>query len=123
MSEADPAKTSAADSSSAAASEVHLLCRRDELAPGSAKRFDVEGLGIALVRVGDDFHAIGDRCSHANYSLADGEVHSGDCHLECFKHGSRFSLITGKPDVFPATQPVPVYEITIDGDDVKLVLP
>ncbi len=42
------------------------LCGRDELAPGSARRFDVDGHRIALVRIGDDFYAIGDRCSHAS---------------------------------------------------------
>jgi 3-phenylpropionate/trans-cinnamate dioxygenase ferredoxin component len=100
-----------------------ILCQRGDMGSGEARRFDVEGHRIAVVRVGDEFHAIGDRCSHANYSLSAGEVHVEDCHLECFKHGSRFSLLTGEPDVFPATQPVPVYGIELDGDDVRVVIP
>jgi 3-phenylpropionate/trans-cinnamate dioxygenase ferredoxin component len=86
-----------------------LLCRRDDLAAGSARRFDVEGHRIALVRIGDDFYAIGDRCSHADYSLSEGEVYADDCEIECWKHGSTFSLLTGEPQTLPATQPVPVY--------------
>lgn len=100
-----------------------VLCSRDDLASGEARRFDVEGHRIALARIGDDFHAIGDRCSHANYSLSDGFLDAEECSLECFKHGSRFDLRTGEPDVLPATQPVPVYEVAVDGDEVTVVLP
>lgn len=99
------------------------LCRRDDLAPGSARRFDIEGHRIALVRIGDDFYAIGDRCSHADYSLSEGEVYTEDCEIECWKHGSTFDLRTGEPQSLPATAPVPVYEIVVEGDDVKVVLP
>ena len=47
------------------------LCARDDLAPGEARRFDVDGHRIALVRLGDGFRAVGDRCSHADFSLSD----------------------------------------------------
>lgn len=102
---------------------VVVLCRRDELPDGEAKRFDVDGQRIALARIGDDFYAIGDRCTHQNYSLAQGWVWPEDCTLECPQHSSRFSLVTGVPNVFPATQPVPTYEVRIDGDDVAVVMP
>ena len=51
---------------------VERLCRRDDIAPGTAKRFEVVGHTICVVRIGDDFYAIGDRCSHANFSLTRG---------------------------------------------------
>ena len=63
-----------------------------------------------LVRIGDDVYAIGDTCSHANVSLSEGEVLADDREIECWKHGSTFSLLTGEPQTLPATQPVPVYE-------------
>ena len=99
------------------------LCGRDDVASGSARRFDIDGHRIALVRIGDDFYAIGDRCSHADYSLSEGEVYAEDREIECWKHGSTFSLTSGEPQSLPATTPVPVYEIVVDGDDVKVVLP
>ncbi|MBK9180646.1 MAG: non-heme iron oxygenase ferredoxin subunit [Acidimicrobiales bacterium] len=93
------------------------VCALAELAPGEARRVDLPGHRVALVRIGDDVYAIGDRCSHADYSLAEGEVHPDTCELECPKHGSTFSLVTGHPDTLPATVPVPVYAVTIrDGD-------
>ena len=99
------------------------LCGRDELKSGEARRFDVDGHPIALVRVGDEFLAIGDTCSHADFSLSEGVVDEDDCTIECWKHGSAFSLRTGEPESLPATRPVPVYEVSVDGDDVTVELP
>ncbi len=94
------------------------LCRVDDLAPGTARRFDVGRHRIALVRIGDDFYAVGDRCSHADFSLSEGEVWPDELEIECWKHGSTFSLKTGEPQSLPATRPVPVYDVRVEGDDV-----
>ena len=51
-----------------------VVCSFDELAPGSARRFEIDGVAVAVVRIDDDVYAIGDVCSHANVSLSDGEV-------------------------------------------------
>jgi 3-phenylpropionate/trans-cinnamate dioxygenase ferredoxin subunit len=99
------------------------LAAVDEIAPGTARRFDVDGHRIALVRIGDDFYAIGDECSHADYSLSEGDVWEDEREIECPKHGSTFNLETGEPQTLPATQPVPVYEVRVDGDDVVVTLP
>lgn len=98
------------------------VCGRDELASGESRRFDIDGHRIAVVRIGDDFYAIGDRCSHADYSLTGGDVDEHDRTIECPKHGSTFSVVTGEPQTLPATLPVPVYEVEVCGDDVMVVL-
>jgi 3-phenylpropionate/trans-cinnamate dioxygenase ferredoxin subunit len=103
--------------------ETVRVCSRGDIAAGSAERFDVAGHRIAIVRIGDDFYAIGDRCSHEDYSLSEGEVYADDREIECWKHGSTFSLTTGEPQTLPATENVPVYEVVVEGDDVKVVLP
>ena len=99
------------------------LCAVDDLEPGTAKRFDVAGHRIALVRIDDDFYAIGDRCSHANFSLSEGEVYPEEREIECWKHGSTFSLVDGQPRSLPATKPVPVYTVVVKGSDVLVELP
>jgi 3-phenylpropionate/trans-cinnamate dioxygenase ferredoxin component len=99
------------------------LCGRDELSSGAARRFEVGALCIALVRIEDDFFAIGDTCSHEDYSLAEGEVLADACEIECWKHGSMFDLRTGEPRSLPATKPVPVYKVRVDGDDVLVEVP
>jgi 3-phenylpropionate/trans-cinnamate dioxygenase ferredoxin subunit len=90
------------------------LCGVDDVAPASARRFDVGAHRIALVRIDDDFYAIGDTCSHADYSLSEGEVDCDERTVECWKHGSQFSLEDGHPVSLPATRPVPVYEVAVD---------
>lgn len=90
-----------------------VVCRLDDLAPGTATRFEVDGRRIAVVRIGDAVYAIGDRCSHADISLSEGEVWCDELQLECWKHGSRFSLVDGHPDTLPATMPVPVYVASV----------
>ena len=68
------------------------------------------GHRIALVRIGDEFHALGDECSHEDYSLSEGEVWAEECQIECPRHGSTFDLVTGEACSLPATQPVAVYD-------------
>lgn len=85
------------------------VCSFTDLAPNSATRFDVGGRPVAVIRIGDDVYAIGDTCSHADVSLSEGELLCDTKEIECWKHGSTFSLETGEPQTLPATQPVPVY--------------
>lgn len=94
------------------------LCATSDLADGEARRFDIGEHRVALVRLGDEFYALGDRCSHADISLSEGEVLIEECALECWKHGSSFDLRTGVPLSLPATRPVPVYPVTVEGDEV-----
>lgn len=93
--------------------------RLDSFDEDSATRVVIDGHRLAVVRLGDDVFVIGDRCSHADYSLAEGELDSDDKTLECWKHGSTFSLETGVPTCLPAIKPVPTYEASVvDGEIV-----
>ena len=89
-----------------------------DFATGTATKVVVNGVNIAVVRIGDDFYAINDTCSHGNVSLSEGEVNIATKELECMKHGSAFSLENGCPNTLPATQPVAVYNVTVKGDEV-----
>ena len=89
-----------------------------EFAPGTATRVEVGGVPVAVVRVGDDVHAVNDICSHANVSLSGGEVWCDELEIECPRHSSTFSLLTGEALTLPATQPIAVYRATISGGRV-----
>ena len=91
-------------------------CGVGDVASGSVAAVDVDGAGLAVVRDGDDWYAIDDECSHAAIPLSEGDVEG--CEIECWLHGSRFDLRTGKPTGPPATEPVPVYAVRVEGDDV-----
>jgi 3-phenylpropionate/trans-cinnamate dioxygenase ferredoxin subunit len=100
-----------------------VLCSVDDLASGEVRRFEVDSARIALVRIGEEFFALGDRCSHEDYSLSDGEVWPDDCEIECPRHGSMFDLRTGEACSLPATKPVAKYEVEVVGGDVTVVVP
>ena len=100
-----------------------VVATLDELAPGTARRVEVESHQIALVRCGDDVRAIADRCSHADVSLSEGEVRCDEGTIECWKHGSTFLLTSGEPTTLPATRPVAVYEVRVEHGKVSVVLP
>ncbi len=99
-----------------------VVCRFADLAPNSAQRFVVAGRPIAIVRIGDDLYALGDTCSHADVSLSEGEVLCDSLEIECWKHGSAFSLVTGEPQTLPATQPVPVFAVREQAGDVVVTI-
>lgn len=90
------------------------ICALGELGMDSVRKVEADGQDIALVRCQDGVFAIGNRCSHADVELSEGEVEG--CSLECWLHGSQFDLKTGLPLTPPAVQPVPTYAVIIDGE-------
>ena len=97
------------------------LCPLDEVPSGTTRRFEVEGHEIAVVRLDDRVYAIGDVCSHQRVSLSEGEVDADERTIECWKHGSEFSLETGEALSLPATRPVPVYDARVDDGQIVVV--
>lgn len=96
---------------------LQRICALSDLVQDEARRFDVDDVPMAVVLDSNgEVHAIGDTCTHGEISLSEGFV--DDDALECWAHGSRFSLRTGHPLNLPAYEPVPVYVVQIDGDDV-----
>jgi 3-phenylpropionate/trans-cinnamate dioxygenase ferredoxin component len=91
-----------------------------EVPDGGAIAVEIEGVELALVRDGDVVYAVVDECSHAAIPLSEGEVEGNE--IECWLHGSRFDLRTGKPVNLPATEPVQTYPTTIEGDTVLVDL-
>jgi 3-phenylpropionate/trans-cinnamate dioxygenase ferredoxin subunit len=92
------------------------ICALDELETNQAVKVDIDGVSIALVKdAAGEVFAIGDTCTHGDISLSEGFVENDT--LECWAHGSQFSLRTGKPITLPAYEPVPVYQVElVDGD-------
>jgi 3-phenylpropionate/trans-cinnamate dioxygenase ferredoxin subunit len=87
-------------------------CKAADVPEGTAVRVELGPQGICVVRAEGDFYALDDNCSHADVPLSEGEVEGTT--VECWLHGSRFDLRTGKPTGLPATAPVPVYETTVE---------
>jgi len=93
------------------------VCSVDDLPTVGAVQVEIDGKAVAVVRdSAGDIHAIDDTCSHANVSLSEGDVE--DSAIECWLHGSRFDLRSGKPIGLPALIPIAVYPVKINGGDV-----
>ena len=93
------------------------VCRLDELPEVGVAAAEVNGTVIAIARdENGHVHAVNDTCTHANVSLSEGELDG--CTLECWLHGSRFDLRTGKPTGLPATEPVATFPVELRGTDV-----
>ncbi len=96
-------------------------CATGDVAEGTALGVVLAGCPVAVVRSGGTYYALRDVCSHANVALSEGEVVDGA--LECWLHGSMFDLATGRPTCLPATVPVPVYPVRVEGDQVLVAVP
>ena len=89
----------------------------NQVPPESLQRVEVEGVPICLAHAEDgNFYAIGDVCTHEEFSLSDGEL--WDMSVECPQHGSRFDLRDGHVTGLPAVIPAQTYPVTVEGDDV-----
>ena len=81
---------------------------------------EISGEPVCLIRTEGEVFAMRDVCSHAEVPLSEGEIY--DHTVECWLHGSCFDVRSGRPTGPPATEPVPVYPVKIDGDDIYVSL-
>jgi len=103
---------------------VIRVCSVEDVPKGTAISAEIDGTPVAIVHADCDgegrFFAIYDECSHAQIALSEGEV--AGCTLECWLHGSRFDLRTGRPTGPPATAPMPVYPVEVHDGSVYISL-
>lgn len=90
------------------------VCAVADIPEGAALRVMVGDYAVALARCDGAIRGVLDVCSHADVALSEGEV--DDCSIECWLHGSRFDLRTGEALSLPATAPVPVFDVRVDGE-------
>ena len=95
-------------------------CTLSDLPEEGAIRVVLDGVPVCVARSEGEVFAVNDVCSHADVSLSEGDVEDGT--VECWLHGSRFDLRTGRPTSLPAVKPVATYPVVIEGDDVIVKL-
>ena len=88
----------------------------DDLPPGRMRVVEVEGERILLVNVGGNYHAVSEACTHAEGPLSEGEL-QGE-RVSCPWHGSVFSVVTGEALTPPAEEPLRVYGVRVEGEDI-----
>ena len=89
-----------------------------ELAEGAVlQRVRSTGNAICLVRHNGEISALSDICTHQHFSMSQGDL-LGDGTLQCAWHGTRYDCRTGEVKQVPATSPLPVYQIRLEGDTI-----
>ncbi|MHB0956130.1 MAG: non-heme iron oxygenase ferredoxin subunit [Pirellulaceae bacterium] len=71
---------------------------------------------VVLFHVAGQFYCIDDVCTHDGGPLGDGTFE--DHQVACPRHGARFDIRSGKALSMPATEPIAVHEVKIEGNDV-----
>jgi NADH dehydrogenase len=91
-------------------------CPLAKLRERQSVHVDIGECQVCVVLSNGTLYAVHDECTHQAVPLSDGDVTGGT--IECCLHGSRFDLATGRALSRPATQPVDVYPVRTDGNDV-----
>ena len=100
------------------------LCGVGDVAEGEVRRFELDARPFAVANLGaEGFRVVDAICSHAHYYVDEGELDVDDQTVECLKHGSTFDLNTGRPRTLPATMPIEIFAVKIEGDDVMIEVP
>jgi len=95
----------------------------DDFVDGQARQVRVDGRVLVVVRIDYDVYVLDDRCSHEEFSLAEGEVNVANREIECARHGAMFRLSDGEPMSFPATRPVAHYEVSTRDGRLEVTVP
>jgi len=94
------------------------VARTSDIAPGTVKVFDVDGQAVGVANVDGAFYAFADVCTHDDGPVAEGELDG--CVIECPRHGAHFDITTGAVLSMPAVVPLPVYDLKVEGDVIRV---
>ena len=100
--------------------EFHTLAKAVEVGDGEVQAFDVGDRTVAVAHVADDWYAFDDTCTHRGCSLSDGEVEGTS--IVCMCHGSEFDMESGDVLQGPAVEPLDVFEIRVEDEDIQVAL-
>jgi 3-phenylpropionate/trans-cinnamate dioxygenase ferredoxin component len=76
-----------------------------------------DGQRICLIKSGGRISAVADNCTHQDFEMKLGDV-LPDGTIQCAWHGARFDCLTGEVKQGPAVQPLPVFELKVEGSKV-----
>jgi len=83
--------------------------RAADVPEGQAGVFEVNGLRIALCKVGSKIYAVEDLCTHDDGPLGEGKLYGHA--IECPRHGARFDVRDGSVLRMPAAFPVRTFPV------------
>ncbi len=96
------------------------VAQQEEIEQNTGRLIEVRGRQIALLRDGDNYHALDNTCTHRGGPLAEGAIEQGE--VVCPWHGAHFDLVTGRPTCRPASVEVNTYPVRVRGQDIEIEL-
>ena len=96
-------------------------CAVDALKDGELLAVEGAGLPLGICRVGDEWFAFENNCTHEDFALTEGAIDGAE--IECALHGARYCLRTGAVRAIPASCPIRVFPVRIENDQVHVELP
>ncbi|MBH0198402.1 MAG: Rieske 2Fe-2S domain-containing protein [Nitrospira sp.] len=90
-----------------------------DVPPGHGLEAKINGKTLAVFNVGGTFHVTDNTCVHRGGPLCEGEVEGKI--VTCPWHGWQFDVTTGECTKNPSAK-VAVYQVKVEGSDVKVLL-
>jgi len=114
---------------------LHTVCKSDDLAKGTMKKFDVAGKKILVYHLDDGFYATDATCTHVFAPLAKGKIIDG-CKVQCPLHRARFDIRTGEVvdwanfppgiqllNAVRGEKALKTYKVKVESGDVRVAVP
>lgn len=101
---------------SAATHEFTPVAKVGDLPDPGRMVVEVDERLLVLIRVGNDYFALDDVCTHDDGPLSEGEIE--DHAIICPRHGAKFDVRTGAALTMPATRPTAAHDVEVRGDAI-----
>jgi len=96
----------------------YRILAEEDISAGERIFIEVDNEPVVIFKVGNNLYAIGDRCTHDDGPLGDGDLE--DHQITCPRHGAKFDIVSGKALTLPAVEPTIVYPVRIVNGQIEI---
>jgi len=106
---------------SCAVSEFVKVAKVSDIPAGQRRLIELDEVTVALFNIDGHFYCVEDVCTHDSGPVAEGPLEG--FAIECPRHGALFDVRDGSVLSMPAVDPIPSYEVKIEGEDIFVESP
>jgi 3-phenylpropionate/trans-cinnamate dioxygenase ferredoxin subunit len=104
------------------AAEFTDVAALEDIPKGTCKALSIGGIRVVVAHLADGFHAVENRCSHADSPLLTGKIYHGR-QIACPIHGARFDLKTGAAKSPPAFTSLMTFPVRVVEGRIEIAVP
>ena len=98
--------------------DFQAVAKVSEIAAGEMKLVDLAGEAVVVANVDGTYHAFGNACTHVGGPLVEGMLEGEN--VTCPLHATVFNIKTGEALEGPGKEPVPIYKVRVEDDDILI---